>query len=94
MHEKRFYYFYIVRCKDNSLYIGLTHNIEKRIRRHNQGKGALWIKQHGQALVVYKEKYNTYLEARHREIQIKKWSRKKKEKLITGLKPNIKNVKS
>ncbi len=85
--EKRFYYFYIARCKDNSLYTGVTNNTEKRIVRHNQGKGASWIQQHGEAEIVYVEKYDTYLEAHRRELQVKKWSRKKKENLIKGLKP-------
>lgn len=85
--EKRFYYFYIAKCQDNSLYIGMTTDIETRIAKHNRGEGALWIKQHGQIKIVYTEKYETYLEAHRRELQIKKWSRKKKENLIRGLKP-------
>ncbi|MBU1130828.1 GIY-YIG nuclease family protein [Patescibacteria group bacterium] len=85
--EKRFCYFYIVRCQDASLYIGASHDVAKRIQRHNQGEGALWIKQHGLATIVYQEKYSSYLEAHKRELQVKKWSRKKKENLIRGLKP-------
>lgn len=76
------YYFYIARCKDNSLYIGVTNNNRERIRRHNKGQGALWIKKHGQAKIVYTEKYDIYLAAHRRELQVKKWSRKKKENLI------------
>ena len=79
------WYFYIARCKDKSLYIGITHNIEKRIKRHNQGYGAYWVKQHGEGKIVYTESFNTYLEAHRRELQIKKWSRKKKENLIKGI---------
>jgi putative endonuclease len=85
--EKRLYYLYIARCKDGSLYIGSSKDPKNRIKKHNQGKGAYWIKQHGIAKIVYLEKYNTYLEAYRRELQIKKWSRKKKENLIKGLKP-------
>jgi len=59
----------------------------KELKKHNQGKGAKWIKQHGTAKIVYIEKHNTYLEARQRELQVKKWARKKKENLIKGLKP-------
>lgn len=81
------FYVYIARCADESLYIGLTKNLKNRIKTHNQGKGANWIKQHGPAIVVYTETFKTYLEAHHRELQIKKWSRKKKENLIKGLKP-------
>jgi putative endonuclease len=81
------WYLYIARCKDSSLYIGITQNLKKRIERHNQGLGSAWIKQHGLAIVVYTEEYDSYLLARRREIQIKKWSRIKKENLIKNLKP-------
>ena len=76
------WYFYIARCHDESLYIGISSNTEKRIIKHNTGQGAQWIKRHGQAKIVYLEKYDTYLEAHRRELQVKKWSRKKKENLI------------
>jgi len=81
------WYFYIARCEDKSLYIGISIDVKKRIIRHNSGHGAKWIKQHGQAKIVYIEIYNTYLDAHRRELQIKKWSRDKKENLIKGLKP-------
>lgn len=76
------WYFYIARCQDNSLYIGMSTNDRERIRRHNKGQGAHWIKQHGPAKIVYAEEYDNYLEAHRRELQVKKWSRKKKENLI------------
>ena len=81
------WYFYIARCKDESLYIGISKNIDKRIIRHNKEQGSKWIKQHGEAKIAYIETYNNYLDVRRRELQVKKWSRKKKENLIKGLKP-------
>lgn len=82
------FYLYIVHCQDNSLYIGSTGlTPPNRVERHNAGIGAKWFLQHGQGTVVYTEEYTTLLEARRREIQIKKWSRIKKEQLILGLKP-------
>jgi putative endonuclease len=82
------HYLYIARCKDNSLYIGITSNPEKRIKRHNRGSGSRWVKQHGTAELVYTEDFDTYLSARRRELQIKKWSRVKKERLVKGLSPS------
>jgi putative endonuclease len=79
---------YIARCKDNSLYIGSTSlKPPRRIERHNSGAGAKWFLQHGLGIVAYTEEYPTLVEARRREVQIKKWSRAKKERLIAGLKP-------
>ena len=81
------WYFYIARCADHSIYIGCTNNTVERIARHNRGEGARWFKHHGQGEIIYTEAYPDYLTAHRRELQIKKWSRKKKENLIRGLKP-------
>jgi putative endonuclease len=72
MHMNK-WYFYIARCQDKSLYIGITHDADKRIKRHNQGDGAKWIKQHGNSEIVYTEMYDNYMEAHRRETQVKKW---------------------
>jgi putative endonuclease len=34
----KLYYVYILRCKDNSLYTGITNDLERRINEHNEGK--------------------------------------------------------
>ena len=78
------HYFYIARCQDLTLYVGITNNPKERISRHNKGQASEWIKQHGHGTVVYTEEYLTYKDARKREIQVKKWSRQKKENLISG----------
>ena len=81
------FYFYIARCADNSLYIGSSDDPSRRIVEHNSGIGAQWFRQHGKGTIVYTEEYLTNLEAHRRELQVKKWSRKKKENLIKNLKP-------
>jgi putative endonuclease len=68
------------------VYIGVSDNPNRRIVEHNSGIGAQWFRQHGNAEIVFTEEYPTYLEARRRELQVKKWSRIKKERLIQGLK--------
>ncbi|MDP4000739.1 MAG: GIY-YIG nuclease family protein [bacterium] len=47
------YYFYIAQCLGKTFYVGSSNNISKRISRHNLGYGSSWIKQHGEAEVVY-----------------------------------------
>jgi putative endonuclease len=81
------FYFYLFRCKDNSLYAGSTNYPPQRELRHNSGVGAQWTKQHDGSKIVYIETYETLTEATRRELQVKKWSRTKKENLICGLKP-------
>ena len=81
---KQDWFFYIVRCKDNSLYSGITNDLEERLREHNQGTGARYALARRPVTLVYSEKYNDATEARKREVQIKRWSKGKKERLIKG----------
>jgi putative endonuclease len=78
------YFVYILRTLSNTLYIGVTGTLEQRISTHNSGKGAEWVKAHRGARLVYTEPHVTLSSARKREIQLKKWSRAKKEALIAG----------
>ena len=75
-------YTYIVRCKDGSLYTGWTNNLEKRIKDHNDGKGAKYTKSRRPVVLAYYEVFQTKEEAMKRECAIKKLSRKGKEKLL------------
>lgn len=84
---KHMFYFYIFLCKDGTLYCGSTNNLENREQRHNQGRGAKYTKIHGGGSIVYSEFFNAIGDAMRREMQIKKWSKIKKENLIKGLKP-------
>lgn len=78
------FYFYVVRCSDNSLYCGQTNNLEKRIKEHNSSsvRGAKYTKIRKPVNLVYSEKYPTLQEAMKHEWQIKKWTKSKKEALI------------
>ncbi|MBS5386152.1 MAG: GIY-YIG nuclease family protein [Clostridiales bacterium] len=75
-------YTYIVKCKDGSLYTGWTNNLEKRIRDHNEGKGAKYTKSRRPVMLAYYEEFQTKEEAMRREYAIKKMRRKEKEKLL------------
>ncbi|MCI6120464.1 GIY-YIG nuclease family protein [Bariatricus sp. SGI.161] len=75
-------YTYIVRCKDGTLYTGWTNDIEKRIKAHNEGKGAKYTKSRRPVKLVYYEEFQTKEEAMKREYAIKHMRRKEKEKII------------
>ena len=47
MEKMAKYYVYILRCKDGSLYTGITTNIEKRLVSHISGKGAKYTRAKG-----------------------------------------------
>ncbi|MBD3298515.1 MAG: GIY-YIG nuclease family protein [candidate division Zixibacteria bacterium] len=82
-HKKQ-WYVYIVRCRDGSLYTGITDNLEKRLETHNRGKGAKFTARRRPVVLVYTEKQPDQGTARSREMQIKKWRRDKKVNLVEG----------
>ena len=72
------WYVYIIECKDNSLYTGITNNLSKRLEVHNSGKGAKYTKTRLPVKLVYKEIYGTKEESLKRESEIKKLKRREK----------------
>ena len=75
-------YTYIVRCNDGTYYTGWTNDIEKRLKTHNEGKGAKYTKTRRPVTLVYYESFQTKEEAMRREWEIKQLTRKQKEKLV------------
>lgn len=82
------YYIYLVICSDESLYCGYTTNLKKRIKAHNEGKGAKYTKSRRPVTLVYHEVLATKTEALRREYEIKRYSRQAKLKLIEKGKDN------
>tara|TARA_Y100000590_G_C15440756_1_gene908792 strand:+ start:617 stop:856 length:240 start_codon:yes stop_codon:yes gene_type:complete len=76
------WYVYILKCNDNSLYTGITNNLNKRVATHNSGKGAKYTKTRTPVSLIYKESFETKAESLKREIEIKKLNRKEKLALI------------
>ena len=77
------YFVYILECADNTLYVGSTNNLNKRVSQHNNSKsGAHYTKIRRPVILKYYEEYQTFAEARKRESEIKSWSRDRKLKLI------------
>lgn len=77
-------YTYILTCSDGTLYTGWTTDIEKRVEKHNSGKGAKYTSGRRPVKLEYFEKFETKQEAMKREYAIKKLSRQEKLKLIAG----------
>ena len=79
---------YILKCRDGSLYCGITNNIEKRLKQH-KGEiigGAKYTRSHWPCKLVYKEKSTSRSEALQREIVIKKMSKVEKQTLVNSFK--------
>ena len=75
-------YTYILKCSDNTLYTGWTNNLEKRIKDHNDGKGAKYTKARRPVELVYYEIFETKEDATKREYAIKQLTRTQKMLLI------------
>ncbi len=75
-------YIYIVECADGSLYTGWTVNVVQRVKVHNAGRGARYTRLHGPVKLVYAEEQPDRVAAMKRELEIKRWPREKKLKLI------------
>ncbi len=73
---------YILKCKDDSLYTGISNDFEKRLSEHKNGTGAKYTRGRGPFQVVYKEQLPDRSQASKREFAIKKLSRVDKEELI------------
>ena len=73
---------YMLECSDNSIYTGITNNIEKRIKMHESGKGAKYLRGRLPIKLLHKEVFLSRSEASKREILIKKMNHKEKRKLI------------
>ncbi len=75
---------YIIRCSDNSLYTGITTDMERRFGQHQAGKGARYFRGRRPLEVVYLENGHSRSTAGKRENQIKRLARAEKELLISS----------
>jgi len=64
------YYFYILRCSDNSLYCGMTTNLENRLKEHNSTKGAKYLRARRPFKLVYTEEYPDIKNSNEKRITI------------------------
>ncbi|MDA0822485.1 MAG: GIY-YIG nuclease family protein [Proteobacteria bacterium] len=73
---------YIVRCADESLYTGVTTQLEQRIAKHNAGKGAKYTRSRRPVVVMYSELAVDRSTALRRERAIKRLSTASKRRLV------------
>jgi putative endonuclease len=80
------WYVYILRCVDDSLYTGITTDVQRRLQEHNSkdGSAARYTRSRQPVALVYQETASSRSEATRREMEIKAMDRAAKELLITG----------
>lgn len=85
------WYVYILLCNSNTYYVGLTHNVEARLKSH-KSKENIATKEYYQVELQYTETYKARPTAEKREKQLKGWSVAKKKALISGNIPLLKKL--
>ena len=78
------WFVYMVRCTDDSLYVGETGDLDVRLVKHNEGSGSAFTANRRPVVLAYSENHSTREIALKRERQIKRWTRDKKEALIAN----------
>ena len=76
------WYIYILRCGDDTLYTGITDDVDRRFAAHCAGKGAKYTRGRGPLTLVYTEEAEDKSAALKREHAIKKLTRAEKLNLI------------
>ena len=80
------WFVYLLLCCDQTLYCGITDDVQRRLEMHRSGKGAKYTRGRGPLELVYTEKCETYSSALKREYAIKQLPRSEKLKLIEAYK--------
>jgi predicted GIY-YIG superfamily endonuclease len=78
------FFTYILRCSDKSYYVEHTDELDQRAAQHASGVGSGYTATRLPISLVWFEEFRTREEAKAAEVQLKKWSRRKKEALIVG----------
>jgi putative endonuclease len=82
-NTKTFWFVYILKCSDDTLYTGITIDLNRRLDEHNNSpKGAKYTRIRRPLELLYFEEYQDKSSASKRELEIKKLSRGKKLELI------------
>ena len=77
------YFVYILKCSDNTLYTGITSDLNRRVKEHNSSKlGAKYTKARRPCKLVYSKEFASRSAAQIEESRIKKLSRSQKKSLL------------
>lgn len=78
------FFVYMLRCSDGSYYVGHTDDLETRIAEHGDGSSGGYTSRRRPVELVWSAELDSRDEALQRELQVKTWSRAKKEALIAS----------
>ncbi|HUL01532.1 MAG TPA: GIY-YIG nuclease family protein [Nitrospirota bacterium] len=73
---------YLLLCSDGTLYTGITTNLSRRLKQHNNGKAARYTRSRRPVRVVFQEPCSSKSHALRKEHTVKSMTRKKKDDYI------------
>ena len=76
------YFVYLLLCKDDSIYTGITTDLDGRLKKHKDGTASHYTRARGAVKILYSETHKDRSGALKREAEIKRWPRAKKLALI------------
>ncbi len=76
------WFLYIIRCNNKSLYTGITTDVKRRFKEHQNGKGSKYLRGKSPLKLVFKKKIGKKGLALRLEVGIKKLTKKKKEMIV------------
>lgn len=80
--ETNDHYFYVLTCRDGSYYGGYTNDLERRIKLHNEGKGAKYTRGRGPVKLTFYQRFDNKSEAMSAEYHFKRLTRKQKQEFL------------
>lgn len=86
------FYVYILASRSRVLYVGVTNDLEQRLRQHREGVASEFTRKYRVHRLVYAERYRYVRDAIAREKQIKGWTRERKLRLIDEANPGWREV--
>ncbi|MBN4076675.1 GIY-YIG nuclease family protein [Mariprofundus ferrooxydans] len=80
--ECKVWFLYMIRCNKGQLYTGISTDVARRFAEHESGKGAKFLRGKAPLRLQFEQCVGSHSEALKVEIQVKKLSKKEKERLI------------
>ena len=78
------WFLYVLKCSDGTFYTGITNDLERRLKMHQDGKASRYTRTRRPVEMLYSEKCGNRSKALIRECEVKEWPKKKKEALVAG----------
>ncbi len=86
----RGWFLYILRCENDTFYTGVTKDLKRRLKMHNDGKASRYTRSRRPVKMIYSENCKTRAEALIRECKVKALTRQGKKLLISKGRPKKK----